>query len=187
MILPTSTFSYAMNICSQGTCLRREQELLHTSYSFIAGFHVISAGYSKSSNKKAGVTIAINGRFFRRKQLRAIAFPTEPCLAGRALAIRAVRRKANFSITRAYIAPGLKACGVVHKTCDWLSLFCYKCPRRSLPILSLDANAHTDLIKGLYNDVPINSSSIGPYNSEVNNFHKSSSRTPFMTQMTITE
>ena len=147
----------------QGTCLPRGEQPLDSGTQL--GYHVVSAGYGKQSNRKSGCMICLSKKVFARRHLRFIAFPGEPCLAGRALAIRTVQPQSDYMWVAGFF-PSCANTGLTRlistKTSAWLDKLLIRSPRRTLPCLGLNANARVGLLRDGRYLVPVGSPSIGP-------------------------
>ena len=84
----------------QGTRLKAKDEG-PIEYTKKLGYHIYSAGYV--NNKHAGVQVYLDKRVFHQKHVRAVAWPQDPALAGRALAIRTVKAQSDMLWVPAYV------------------------------------------------------------------------------------
>jgi len=148
-----SFYSSAHVVALQGTRRKLTSEhhfqLVHNS-----GFFIFDAGYGCHSNKHAGVSIAFNKKFFHTNDIHAVAFPSDPCLQGRAIAVRARRQGRDITFISAYFPPSGTATATTDKLYNWLLNFLWDIPIRTCPILFLDANAKVgipprQLIRGI--------------------------------------
>ena len=154
----------------QGTCIPRGEQPLDSWAQL--GFHVVSAGYGKQSNRKSGCMICLSKKVFARRHLRSTAFPEEPCLAGRALAIRTVQPQSDYLWIAGYFPPCANRSlprFISTKTSAWLDKLLTRSPRRTLPCLGLDANARVGLLRDGRYLVPVDSPSIGPCDASLEN------------------
>lgn len=79
-----------------------------------------------------------------------MGWPTDPTLAGRALAVRVKNKHADICIISAYIPPcgaGEAARGITSRLLTWLRRLFVKLPARTLPLLCIDANCSFGLQK----------------------------------------
>ena len=141
-------YRHAGVIFLNGTRERRERPDLPVLSQTIGAFVRAAAGYSKHSNKCAGVSISVNKRYYRREQIVQIAYPTEPRLSGRALALRCIRATSDITFVNSYVPPGHKAMRIVQKLYAWINNLLIRLPRRTIPVLCTDANGHVGLIRG---------------------------------------
>ena len=154
-------------LCLQGT--RRAADPQHAvEYTHVDGRNVFESGYGPRSNKHAGVSISLAASKHKREELTHVAWPKDPCLAGRGLAVRSRRLTSDITFICAYVPP--QASGKPHniavKLYDWVAQVLNKLPARTLPVLCLDANAWTGLDGS---GVALHSAAIGPFDSAKEN------------------
>ena len=136
----------------QGTRLpSAEQPLLVSN---LQGYKFISAGYGPRLNKSAGVGLLLSEKLFPEASIRAVARPTEPCLAGRGLAVRTVTSTFDYCWITLYVHPctQCKASPLAVKLYAWAANILSKFPRRCTPIIGLDANGRVGMhnLNGCY-------------------------------------
>ena len=69
------------------------------------GFEVFSCGYGTCSNRAAGVVVALHSSVFKMEHIHSVAYPTDPCLAGRAMGIRTVTKTRDYFWCAWYVPP----------------------------------------------------------------------------------
>lgn len=89
-------------LCLQGT--REPAGDQPVAYRGGLGFHQFSSGYSKVSNKHAGVAIFVSDRV-PLECVSSVAWPTELPLRGRALALRIKTTQSVIVFVSAYVPP----------------------------------------------------------------------------------
>jgi hypothetical protein len=119
----------------------------------ISGFWVFIAGYNGSSNKHAGVALAFNTNHFPRSCIAGISWPTEACLGGRCLAMRAKTTQTDITFYSIYFPPEGSAIKISDKLDLWIRRSLCDLPNRTLPVLLLDANAKLGLIRDTANNI----------------------------------
>ena len=115
--------------------------------STLPGYKFISAGYGPRSNKSAGVGLLLSERLFPEASIRSVAWPTEPCLAGRGLAVRTVTSTFDYCWIALYISPCPqgKASPLAVKLYAWAANILAKLPRRCTPIIGTGANGRVGM------------------------------------------
>jgi len=107
------------------------------------GFMHFVAGFGPKSCKHAGVRVCLNMKYHEYKHIHSVAFPEDKVLQGRALAVRSRRPGSDVTFIGAYIPPQTAkgSSKVAVLLVNWIVQLIWSLPRRSVPVLCLDANA----------------------------------------------
>ena len=130
-------------IAMQGTRNRQFNDLgMHSSV--VNNFLLLQAGYGKRGNSHSGVALAINLKHVNRTCVHSFAYPQEPQIQGRALAVRVRQTHCDIMHISVYFPPASahKAISVTKLLLGWLSSLFRKSPIRVIPVIYMDSNSY---------------------------------------------
>ena len=157
-----SELHFCTVICMQGT-RERQVNKLNMHVRTCEHFKVFHCGYTSASNSHAGVSIAINLRHVHEKQIHSFAYPENPLIAGRCMAIRVRTGASDLLHVCWYIPPwGAKgAISIVKSMIAWTSKLFRNLAIRVLPMIYMDSNSQF----GLSSDgETLDTTSVGDHN-----------------------
>ena len=89
-------------ILFQGTRIRAQQPV---ESSLLGAYRLFDSGYGPSSNSHAGVAVWLRKHTFAQRQFKSVAWPSEPCLRGRAIVVRTSKPLNDNTWISAYPPP----------------------------------------------------------------------------------
>ena len=143
----------------------------------VAGHTWIEWGHGKGSHEQAaGVALAFRSKVFRDSNVRQVFEPPKE-YAGRFGAVRLVRGDVDFCPIVVYQYPephpprAERQRQRANRLWQYISGFIDKLPHRCVPVLILDANGHTGLMRVQGATAAIDSSAVGNSGGELENFN----------------
>ena len=143
----------------------------------VAGHTWIEWGHGKGSHEQAaGVALAFRSKVFRDSNVRQVFEPPKE-YAGRFGAVRLVRGDVDFCPIVVYQYPephpprAERQRQRANRLWQHISGFIDKLPHRCVPVLILDANGHTGLMRVQGATAAIDSSAVGNSGGELENFN----------------
>ena len=135
------------------------------------GFTIYSAGFAKESGSHAGVLLAFAEKHIPDEHLKSYWIPTNKLLQGRMLGIRQKGQHTDFFHMCLYFPPcsANNATQIVQMMSQQASEVVMALPKRTTPIIYMDANTEFRMVKHTYGVQKVQATSVGEFNNGIEN------------------
>eukprot|EP00929_Paragymnodinium_shiwhaense_P036506 TRINITY_DN1955_c0_g1_i1.p1 TRINITY_DN1955_c0_g1~~TRINITY_DN1955_c0_g1_i1.p1 ORF type:complete len:1600 (+),score=138.99 TRINITY_DN1955_c0_g1_i1:125-4924(+) len=134
-----------------GTRQRCTVDAEQFEYRSVNGYHAVQFGYTRGSNKHAGMTIMLAKKHYAKQNIVRVITPgTDRRLRGRVGGVRLKTASSDITVIGAYYPPPhtQETKRLWHEVNDKVSQMIAQIPGRSVPLLLCDSNCHVGSVKG---------------------------------------